>query len=338
MDYNQAPPTAPTTSPQHQGTVQQTYPQAQPQQGYYQAQQPQYQGSAVMQPQYQPMGQVVQFPTQAPTDSTPTQSPTQVLAETIRMLATQQNGQTPYQSPVAPSQQSAQAYLNTIPQTQFPQASPPISSPTPTSSPNSTPNFSQHSLELLSQLSSPNAIASAQIPDDQIPASKGSLNAYAVEVEDQLMQLGQRYQQVAQIAQEGQALMNLIQDPNNFGTLTQVYVEQMLRYSNGVDVLDAVLSRVSGQPTMRQQAQQPVQQPPANVPPSTYGWGDGFSPESRDVESWGNNVQRPNFPAPLPGSAPQGDISQVRPDQAWMMIDAMARNGGFRNKVLVQDN
>lgn len=158
-----------------------------------------------------------------------------------------------------------------------------------------------------------------------------------MQAEDALAQAVSQLQQVGVVAQEGQKLFDLITNPQNFAQFTQVFVEQMLKVEGGVDILDAVLSQVSGAPTMRQQQQAMQQQPQqvqAPAQPTTYGWGDGRTPSSWSADQ----VQRPNFPG-QPGGNGGGtpSLDGVPPDQLWQAVDHLERNGGFRRKVLVQE-
>lgn len=177
---------------------------------------------------------------------------------------------------------------------------------------------------------SANALASSQIPDNQIPYSKADLNGYAVQLEDDLLEQ-------APYLQAGLDLADLINNPQRFQQLTQVYMERMLRVPGGVDIhgqvylplireinardprVQAVVQQQSQQRQQQQQAQQQQQQL-NNAGFAQLEWEDGGMPLAS-----GRN-EATDF----------GKVISSNASQSWMAVDQLDRQGAFRGVPLVQ--
>jgi hypothetical protein len=361
MDYSQATPSqSPVVSAPAQPQMQ---PMAAPQPQYYQ------QGQVALAPQYQPMGQVIpmaayqaQSPAQPqPVESQRSASTTQELTSLVRDLVglrqTSALLSPPQAQPLPPANYGAAAPQYQQPQYTAPQQYQPGYQPTystdlgysqasPQDSQPVNANLTEHSLQLLQQLTTPDALASLNLAEGQIPASKPALHAYAIQLEDELGVVAGEYQHIAPLVEEGLILWQLLSDPQKFGGLTEVYLDQMLRTPGGYDhFLNAFMPIYDQVSAYRNQQQPPQQQVPQqqyvssqpapqqyvqSLPPqqeTQYVWGDGARPQAREV----------GVDAGLPpqAGATGVNLAGVPPDQLWRRIDQMQQDGSIRGLQLV---
>lgn len=168
---------------------------------------------------------------------------------------------------------------------------------------------------------SPNAVASLNIPESSIPYSKTDLNAYAVQAEDQLLE-------VLPMAQAGIELQDLLTNPQRFPEYTEVYMQQMLRVPGGLDVTNNAFGPILAQANaadprvqaLRQQMQQQQQQQ-QSPQPRQFSWNDGGMPLANGATQ----------PMDVGGmiSAGQGQMS-------WQAVDRLSQAGAFRGRPLIQ--
>lgn len=146
------------------------------------------------------------------------------------------------------------------------------------------------------------------------------------------------------LAQDGQSLKALFNDPSQFASLTQIYLEQALNTPGGFDHLTSVylpiIQAVNAQNAAQQEPQyvQPGQQQQPVQPgqqPANYQWGDGQVPNARAVDEFGQRAAFPEMPNPQGQTAP-GNLDGISPDQLWQVVDNIERQGAFRNKLLIQ--
>jgi hypothetical protein len=178
---------------------------------------------------------------------------------------------------------------------------------------------------------SSNAVASAQIPESAIPYSKADLNGYAVQLEDEM---------AAQIpyVNAGVNFMDLLENPNRFPQLTEVYLDRMLKTPGGVDIhaayytpiireinardprIQAIAQQAQQQQVQQQRAAQQQQQVNANGFASIQ-WEDGGMPLAS------GRMESSDFSHFMSGN----------PTVGWLAADQMSAAGAFAGKHLVSD-
>ena len=258
----------------------------------------------------------------------PLASPYQGAAYPQPMLHQQHPGYLP--SGLSPSQypESRQTYSNTQAYSQ------------------GSTGISPADLSLASQIKEPAALASlAQIPSDQIDASKSALNAFAVELEERLIRQAEMIQQMAPLVKQAAQLKALF-TPEGFTALSEVFLDQLRTIdgaydhflANGFSDLANAFAAPAREHLAQQQAQQ-QQQYQQSVPvqttsvPQTY-WGDGRAPLD------GNDL-RPQFPEiPNPAQTsgmPHIDLEQTPANMLWQQIDQISAAGGFRGTTFVTE-
>lgn len=150
--------------------------------------------------------------------------------------------------------------------------------------------------------------------------------------------------QVTPMAEDAMLMRNLMTNPLQFEAFTQIYIEQALNTPGGFDHLTNVylpiIQAVNAQNAAQQEPQYvATQQQPTNYPtqqqPANYQWGDGQSPNAREVDGLGQRSAFPEMPNPQGQRAP-GSLDGIAPDQLWRVIDTVEQQGAFRNKLLIQ--
>jgi hypothetical protein len=179
------------------------------------------------------------------------------------------------------------------------------------------------------------------------------LNALAVHYEEEIFDLSAMVEQMAPLVEQGYNLKTLF-TPEGFPSLSEVFLDSLASIPGAYDYFlengFAQLSDAFVAPAQQQQAQQqaayqqqsqqqqqynPQQQyQPQSQQPETY-WPDGDVPLDR-------NGLRPSFPGmPNPASQQQGlpqvDLEGLTPNQAFLAIDTISQNAGFRGTTFAAD-
>lgn len=350
------PQSAPGASPeQYQQAPAQQVPQYYPQQ---QTQAPQY-----SQPgnQYQaPMGQPLAQPQQA-WQSQGQQSPMARLEALLSgqgMAGNYQTSQAPYQPQTQQAQplfhQQHPGYLPSGMPAQYQAYQPTYSNTQQSYSPSSA--LTPADLALASSITSRAGLASlAEIPSAEIQASKSTLNALAVDHEEQILELANMVKTMAPLVKQAHDLKSLW-TTDGFTTLSDLFLDQLTTIpgaymhflNNGFAAVADAFAAPDRERMAQAQAQQQYEQQQTqggsfpiaavaqamNQQPQQNYWADGQAPLDR-------NDLRPSFP-PIPNPAPgqqlpQVDLEGVHPSQLYSLIDDLSARGALRGTTFVSE-
>jgi hypothetical protein len=171
-----------------------------------------------------------------------------------------------------------------------------------------------------------------------------------VDYEEKIFDLSEMVEQMAPLVEQGYNLKALF-TPEGFPSLAEVFLDSLASIPGAYDYFlengFAQLSEAFVAPAREQQAQQqaayqqqqqqyqqPQQQQSQGQQPTTY-WPDGDVPLDR-------NGLRPAFPGmPNPATQQQGipqvDLEGLTPNQAFLAIDTISQNAGFRGTTFAAD-
>lgn len=211
-------------------------------------------------------------------------------------------------------------------------------------------------LGLASSIKSPAGLASlAEIPSAEIQASKSTLNALAVEYEEQILELSGMVKAMAPSVRDAHNLKSLW-TPEGFAALSELFLDQLTTIpgaymhflNNGFGPVAEAFAAPDRERMAQEQAQQQAfqqQQQGGSLPIAAVAqamqqgrsqnyWADGQTPLDR-------NDLRPAFPgipAPAPGQGvPQIDLEGMNPSQLYMAIDDISARGGWSGTTFVSE-
>ena len=199
----------------------------------------------------------------------------------------------------------------------------------------------------------------AEIPSNEIQASKSVLNALAVDYEEKILHLTNMVEQMAPHVEQAAQLRALWTD-EGFASLCGLF-NQVLTTKQGAydyfiatDFSNIAAAFADASRAQRQQQQQQAQQAqgsqemPEVLPisyvanaaqqaqqqrniPESY-WSDGRQPERNEL--------RPAFatmPNPSGQRTPQVDLEGIPMSQMWEAVDIISGRGGFRGTTLASE-
>ena len=217
-------------------------------------------------------------------------------------------------------------------------------------------------LGLAASIKSPAALASlAEIPSVEIQASKSTLNALAVEYEEQIFELSGMIKAMAPSVRDAHNLKSLW-TPEGFAALSDLFLDQLTTipgaYMHFLNNGFGQVANAFAQPDRERAAQQQAyeQQVYAQQQQAQGGalpiaavaqairqqdgqknyWADGQSPLDERTDL------RPGFPGiPAPSSgqsaAGQIDLEGMNPSQLYMAIDDISARGGWSGTTFVSE-